>query len=66
MLLTPLGTINLFVHNEEVGFTAIKLDNLELDLRQYLGHKKVKSVSERHPFLECPVSSETSQVKDRT
>lgn len=30
MLLTPLGTIKLFVHDEEVGFTAIKLDNLEL------------------------------------
>lgn len=30
MLLTPLGAIKLFVNDEEVGFTAIKLDNLEL------------------------------------
>ncbi|MBU5210261.1 hypothetical protein P9D39_23345 [Heyndrickxia oleronia] len=30
MLLTPLGTIKLFVNNKEVEFTAIKLDNLEL------------------------------------
>ncbi|WP_205961834.1 hypothetical protein, partial [Psychrobacillus vulpis] len=34
------------------------------DLRQYLGHKKVKSVSERHPFMKRPASSETSQVKN--
>lgn len=40
--------------------------NNKVDLRQYLGHKKVKSVSEQHPFMERPVSSETSQVKDRT
>lgn len=34
-----------------------------MDLCQYLGHKKVKSDSERHPFMDGPVSSETSQEK---
>lgn len=37
-----------------------------VDLRQYPGHKKVKTLSERHPIMERPVPSETSQVKDRT
>ena len=37
-----------------------------MDLRQYPGHQKVKSASERHPFMERPVSSETNQVIVRT
>ena len=33
MLITPLGAIKLFVNDEEVEFTAIKLDKLELHCR---------------------------------
>ncbi|MEK5215477.1 hypothetical protein [Psychrobacillus sp. FSL H8-0487] len=36
MLLTPLGAIKLFVNDEEVGFTVIKLD-LELHCRDVNG-----------------------------
>lgn len=37
-----------------------------VDLCQYPGHKKVKSVLGRHPFMEHPVSSETSQEETRS
>ncbi|MGX9134961.1 hypothetical protein ACWV26_11375 [Rummeliibacillus sp. JY-2-4R] len=37
MLLTPLGAIKLFVNDEEVEFTAKKLDNLELHCRDVNG-----------------------------
>ncbi|SFM44067.1 hypothetical protein SAMN05421832_102513 [Psychrobacillus psychrodurans] len=36
MLLTPLGAIKLFVNDDEVGFTAVKLD-LELHCRDVSG-----------------------------
>lgn len=37
--------------------------SIALDLCQYLGHKKVKSILRRHPFMERPLFSETSQEK---
>jgi hypothetical protein len=37
-----------------------------LDLCQYLGHKKVKSASELHPFMDGPVSREISQEKEHS
>ncbi|WP_277587139.1 hypothetical protein [Psychrobacillus antarcticus] len=57
MLLTPLGAIKLFVNDEEVGFTAIKLENLELHCRdvngRYLIEYEYKSENQNQEIKCC-------------
>ena len=61
MLITPLGAIKLFVNDEEVGFTALKLD-LELRCRdvngRYLIQYEYKSEMKNQKIKCCIPSLE--------
>ena len=59
MLITPLGAIKLFVNDEEVGFTALKLD-LELRCRDVNGRYLIQYeyISEmKNQKIKCCIPS---------